>query len=311
MLTIFIITSNALLWGIATTSGLVLLSIALGRYYMRYISARDLTNKYQGKKWASPLEARNKYPEVDIFRYSSIIFRLGLVLSLTMIVLAMNWTNVEEKVFVPDNALDMEYDLEVEVPRSAEPPPPPPPPPPPVFEAVPDDVVLEEEPMDFRDNSLDENSAVSQQPAQENNRPLPPPPPPPPPAEPEMAEIFKVVEEMPRFPGCEDLLTITERKTCSEQKLLAFIYANISYPAMARENGVEGTVVLRFVVNEKGFIDNAEVVRDIGAGCGDESLRVIKLMNNMEARWIPGRQRGRPVKVYYTLPVKFVLKPNS
>ena len=116
---------------------------------------------------------------------------------------------------------------------------------------------------------------------------------------------------MPRFPGCEDLPTNAEKKACSDQKLLAFIYENISYPSIARENGVEGTVVVRFVVNERGEIDQLQVIRDIGAGCGDESLRVIKLMNAMPDRWIPGRQRGRAVKVYYTLPVKFVLKANS
>lgn len=315
MLTIISFTANQLTWGGVAIALFVGAAIVIGRVYMRRQSGSDLTEKYRGKRWSSPLEARNKYPDVDIFRYSSTLFRFSLVLSLATIFLAMNWTDIEKKVFIPQNALDMAYDLEVETPRSAEPPPPPPPPPPPVIEAVPDNLIFDETPVDFRDNSLDENSNISNAPTASNEpaRPTTPPPPPPPPPmdEPEIAEIFKVVEEMPRFPGCEELGTIAERKACSDQKLLAFIYANISYPGIARENGVEGTVVVRFVVNERGEITGTEVIRDVGAGCGEEALRVITLMNAMPERWIPGKQRGRPVKVYYTLPVKFVLKPNS
>lgn len=313
MLTIISFTSAQIYWGLATLVGLIAVAIIIGRVYMARESESNLTEKYRGHKWSSPLEARNKYPEVDIFRYSSLMFRFSLILSLGIIVLGMNWSQIEKKVFIPQDALDMAFDLEVETPRSAEPPAPPPPPPPPVIEAVPDNLLLDETPMDFRDNSMDQDADLGNTPppAPAATRTPPPPPPPPPADEPEIVEIFKVVEEMPRFPGCEDLTTQAEKKTCSDQKLLAFIYENISYPSIARENGVEGTVVVRFVVNEKGEIAQAEAVRDIGAGCGDEALRVINLMNNMPARWVPGRQRGRAVKVYYTLPVKFILKANS
>ena len=125
----------------------------------------------------------------------------------------------------------------------------------------------------------------------------------PPPAE---EEIFVVVEEMPRFPGCEDL-SGKERTDCANKKMLEFIYGNIQYPAVAKDNGVEGTVVVRFVINEHGKVSQANVVKDIGAQCGAEALRIVNLMNEQNIVWSPGKQRGNPVKVWFTLPVKFKL----
>ena len=78
--------------------------------------------------------------------------------------------------------------------------------------------------------------------------------------------------------------------------------------AIARENGVEGMVVVQFVVNEKGKVDKVNVVRDIGAGCGEAAAKVVEEMNSFTTGWTPGKQRGRPVKVLYTLPVKFKLE---
>lgn len=114
---------------------------------------------------------------------------------------------------------------------------------------------------------------------------------------------------MPRFPGCEDMSgTDKEKEDCAKQKMLEYIYGNLKYPAIARENGVEGMAVVRFVVNEDGSIVNAELVRDPGAGTGDAALEVVKKMNNMGQKWTPGRQRGKAVRVLYTLPVRFKLE---
>ena len=132
-----------------------------------------------------------------------------------------------------------------------------------------------------------------------------PPPPPPPPQE---EEIFKVVEEMPRFPGCENEATTEAKKACADKKMLEFIYKNIKYPAIARENGIEGNVVITFVVEKDGVIKDARVVRDIGGQCGQEALRVVNLMNEQNIKWAPGKQRGRPVRVQFNLPVKFKLE---
>jgi len=136
--------------------------------------------------------------------------------------------------------------------------------------------------------------------------PPPPPPPPPPPAR--EAEIFKIVEEMPRFPGCEDISDKGDRKACSQEKMVEYIYRNLRYPKIAKENGVEGTTVIRFIIRRDGTIDDPKILKDVGAGCGAEALRVVNSMNNMPERWIPGKQRGRPVDVSFNMPVKFSAK---
>ena len=128
-------------------------------------------------------------------------------------------------------------------------------------------------------------------------------PPPPKPAENDDLP-FKIVEDMPLFGKCNsDFLSKAEKKTCSDSELLTFLYKNIRYPTIARENGVEGLVVVQFIVERDGSITAAKLLRDIGAGCGQEALRVV---NDMP-KWIPGKQRGREVRVQYNLPVKFAL----
>ena len=118
-----------------------------------------------------------------------------------------------------------------------------------------------------------------------------------------------MVEQIPRLPGCENESGgETAKKQCADKKMLEFIYKNIKYPAIARENGVEGTCVIQFVVEKDGSVTDARVVRDIGAQCGDEALRVVNLMNSQGIKWTPGKQRGRPVRVQFNLPVKFKLE---
>lgn len=297
--------------------GVVLLIIAslitFGKWYFRSKSESNLTEKYQAKQWSSPLEARNKYPDVDVFSYRDTVFRLSLAMVMVLIIGFFNFTTTDKKADIPDGAaLLLNSDIEVELPRTQDaPPPPPPPPPPPIIQEIPEGVMTDVEDVDFLDQSVDANSEVFNVPApvSDNNdeRKAIAPPPPPPPAEKE-EEIFKVVEEAPRFPGCEELASIQEKQACANKKLLEFIYANIEYPAIARENNIEGTVVIRFVVDKDGNVKDAQVIREIGGGCGEEAVRVVKLMNEMPNRWSPGKQRGRPVKVYFTLPVKFLLK---
>lgn len=103
-------------------------------------------------------------------------------------------------------------------------------------------------------------------------------------------QIFSVVEDDPEFPGGMD-------------SLLAFLQRNIVYPKLAKENKIEGKVYVTFVVEIDGSISNIKVLRDIGGGCGQEVVRVVKLM----PKWIPGKQQGKPVRVQYNLPVKFEL----
>ncbi len=115
--------------------------------------------------------------------------------------------------------------------------------------------------------------------------------------------IYTVVEEMPRFKGCEEVADKIERERCAQEKLLKFIYTNIKYPEAARKAGIEGTVIVRFVIDKTGKVTSPELLRDVGAGCGEEALRVVSSMPD----WIPGKQRGKNVAVYFNLPIKYRL----
>ena len=106
------------------------------------------------------------------------------------------------------------------------------------------------------------------------------------------SQIYTVVEEMPEFPG-------------GEKAMLDFISKNIRYPNSARENNIEGTVKLQFVINTVGEITDITVLTAVGGGCTEEFIRVIKMM----PKWIPGKQNGVNVPVYYNLSTKF--KTNS
>ncbi|MDE6354881.1 MAG: TonB family protein [Prevotella sp.] len=102
---------------------------------------------------------------------------------------------------------------------------------------------------------------------------------------------FDIVEQMPTFPG-------------GDGKLMEWLSKNIKYPAVAEENGVQGRVIVRFVVGKDGSISNASVVRSVDPSLDKEALRVVKAM----PRWIPGKQNGAAVPVWFTLPVTFQLQ---
>jgi len=104
-------------------------------------------------------------------------------------------------------------------------------------------------------------------------------------------EPFTYVEQMPTFPD-------------GTEAMYKYIYEKIKYPAIARENGISGQVIVQFVVSKEGEIQKAKVVRGIGGGCNEEALRVVNGM----PKWKPGKHNGRAVPVTFTLPIKFVLQ---
>lgn len=104
-------------------------------------------------------------------------------------------------------------------------------------------------------------------------------------------EVFAHVEQMPKFPG-------------GDAELYKFISNNLNYPAMAIENNVQGRVVVQFVVTKDGSIGNVKVVRSVDRDLDNEAIRVCKKL----PKFIPGKQNGQPVNVWYTLPVTFKLK---
>ena len=110
---------------------------------------------------------------------------------------------------------------------------------------------------------------------------------------------------MPLFgDGCPELETYEEKKKCSETKMLKFIYSNIKYPGVARENDVEGMAVAQFIVDEEGRVTDIQVIKGICSQIRTEVTRVLVKM----PRWVPGQQDGENVKVLYTLPVNFKLE---
>ncbi len=123
------------------------------------------------------------------------------------------------------------------------------------------------------------------------------------------SKVYPVAEYMPMVSNCAAWDTTYQvQRQCSQEVLLKFIYANVQYPDSARMQGVEGTVVLNFVVNTDSTISDAKIVRDIGGGCGDAALAVINALNPLGLKWAPGKQKGIPVKVSMNIPVKFKIK---
>jgi protein TonB len=107
-------------------------------------------------------------------------------------------------------------------------------------------------------------------------------------------KIFTAVEKEPNFPG-------------GEEAFRNYLGKNIHYPAIAKENNVQGKVFLSFVVERNGALTDIKVVRGIGSGCDDEAMRVLK----NSPKWTPGIQNGRPVRVAYTIPVSFTLASDD
>lgn len=122
----------------------------------------------------------------------------------------------------------------------------------------------------------------------------------------EEVSFFKVAEKMPLFDGdcVENEDEPIKQRHCSQKRMLEFLYGNMRYPAEARNKGVQGTAVIRFIIDAEGNVTQPEIFRDIGAGCGEEALRIV---NSMPA-WIPGEIDGEPVPVEFNLPVKFKLR---
>ncbi|MEI2694578.1 MAG: TonB family protein [Saprospiraceae bacterium] len=116
-------------------------------------------------------------------------------------------------------------------------------------------------------------------------------PPPPVVEEKKEEEVFKFVEQMPAFPD-------------GDAAMMKYIREHIRYPAIAKENGIEGTVVIQFVVTKDGDIQRVQVARGIGGGCDEEASRVVKSMPN----WKPGKHNGKAVPVSFTLPIRFKLE---
>lgn len=222
-----------------------------------------------------------KSPKATLEDKKILYVLMGLVMVLSLIYIAFEWTDKEVTVYeVIDPDLLAEEEIEI-IQTAQELPPPPPPPAPEIVEelnVVEDDVVTEEleiDTEDDKDKTVVINSPItSTGPAQEV----------------EDNVVFQVVERMPSFPG-------------GDAAMFKYLGDNINYPVIAQENGVQGRVICQFVVNRDGSIVDIVVVRSVDSSLDKEAVRVIKSM----PKWSPGQQRGKPVRVKFTLPVNFKL----
>lgn len=217
-----------------------------------------------------------KNPEADLERRKMSFWMIGALTALAITLVAFEWTTFD-RTQEGLGALDMELLEEEVIPPSATPPPPPPPPPAPtqVIEIVDDEEeVVETETVEME---VEENTEV-QAPVQQEEEVV-------------EEQIFTIVEDMPAFPG-------------GEAEMRKYLGKSIKYPQMAQDAGISGTVFLTFEVDKDGKIKDVKVLRGIGGGCDEEAIRVVKAM----PQWSPGKQRGKPVRVQFTLPVKFTLR---
>ena len=206
---------------------------------------------------------------------------MGLILVLSICYVAFEWTEREvTKYEVSDT--DFFFEEEIDIQQTTQETPPPPPPPAvqevEVLTVVEDDVETESIEINTEDDK-DVEVVIA-------------PPVEAPVEEEEEEVIFVVVETMPEFPG-------------GPQEMMKFIGTNIKYPVIAQENGIQGRVICQFVVEKDGKVTDIQVVRSSGdASLDKEAVRVINSM----PKWKPGKQRGKPVRVKYTIPVNFRLQ---
>ena len=206
---------------------------------------------------------------------------MGLVFVLSLVYVALEWTEREvTKYEVTDT--EFLFEEEVEIQQTTQETPPPPPPPAvqevEVLNVVEDDKEVESIEVNTEDDNETEVviAAPIEAPAEEEEEDV----------------VFVIVEQNAEFPG-------------GQKELMKYLAENIKYPVIAQENGIQGRVICQFTVNKDGSIVDIEVVRSGGDPSLDkEAVRVIKSM----PKWKPGKQRGKAVRVRFTLPVTFKLQ---
>ncbi|MEM9837427.1 MAG: TonB family protein [Bacteroidota bacterium] len=119
------------------------------------------------------------------------------------------------------------------------------------------------------------------------------------------ADTTTVTERLPRYKGCEEVPEANgARKKCADRKLLEYIYGSVRYPGKARDNGVQGTAIVHFVIEKDGSIQEVEVLRGLSKEIAKECQGLVERM----PAWLPGMQNGAPVRVQFTLPITFKLR---
>jgi protein TonB len=225
------------------------------------------------------MEAK-KSPKADLESKKVIFTQIGLVIALAAILLAFEWKSYDKSIegFGERIVTVEEEDIIPITEQKVKPPPPPPPKKVVVINIVEDDVEVEDDLL--IDVEADEDTQMDEYiPIMIDEEVV------------DEAAIFTVVESMPEFHG-------------GEKELYVYLHKHIKYPVMAKESGIQGKVYITFVVEKDGSITDVRLLRGIGGGCDEEAIRVVSGMPS----WTPGKQRGKPVRVQYNLPVRFTLQ---
>ena len=225
-----------------------------------------------------------KSPKADLEKGQSMGILMGMVVGLAILFVGFEWSNREITIAKDEGVADIIAEEEIEITRPEDTPPPPPPPPPAPaaieeLNVVEDDVKLEDVEISTEDDASQAQQEAYVPPAVVEEE------------EESEQQIFTVVETMPEFPG-------------GMGALMQYLAKSIKYPVIAQENGIQGRVTCTFVINKDGSIVDAQVLRGIDPSLDKEALRVINAM----PKWSPGKQRGKPVRVKYTVPVTFRLQ---
>lgn len=225
-----------------------------------------------------------KTPKADLENKKSTWLLVGYVIVLAFMFIAFEWTKRDIKIDTSQATTDLVFEEEIipitEQPEQAAPPPPPAAPP------IAETLTIVEDDADVEETTIatseETNQAVEIKyvPVAVEEE------------EPEEQTIFEVVEQMPEFPNG------------GMAGLMQYLSKNIKYPTIAQENGTQGRVTVQFVVNRDGSIVDAKVLRGVDPYLDKEAIRVISSM----PKWKPGMQRGKAVRVKYTVPVMFRLQ---
>lgn len=224
-----------------------------------------------------------KSDKANLEKAKGMFLQLGLVIALGIVIVAFEWKSYDkeaEEVQITQVVQEVE---EMVIQTKAEEPPPPPEEPPQAetteFEIVDDDQELENEfNIESFENTTNADVFIPTVEIEEVEE------------EEEETTIFTVVEESAMFPG-------------GQAELMKYLAQNIKYPQQARETGTQGLVYVTFVVEKDGSLTDIKILRDIGSGCGEEAIRVVKSM----PKWKAAKQRGKAVRMQFNLPVKFTL----
>jgi len=212
-----------------------------------------------------------KNPEVNLERKKGLFLQIGLVVSLLLVLGAFEYKSYEKSDYNLGqlNLDDLEEEI-IPITKQEVKPPPPPPPPPEVIEIVEDEVEIENE-IEIEDTESDEDEIIEIE-------------------EDDDEEFFMVVENMPEFPG-------------GDLGLMKYIQKNVRYPPIAKEYNITGKVFIQFIVDKSGSVTNVKIVRGVDKNLDAEAVRVVKSL----PKYKPGKQRGKAVRVMFTIPISFTL----